>query len=255
MVDAFVLMTVLASSRVTLQNEVWLEGDAPLTLGDLAKLEGDACRYHAIEVPQLYPDDSVDLAFVIDLLDHCAAPVFRWEFRGSVATIERTVLPSIKEPPPIAAPNPGPQSLRVIIAQRLRLAPDQLRVRSLDGSELREGAWTLRTHPTVRTVRARLGETDHAFTLEIADEDGQWHPNWQFNPRSKSSASTAPDLIKRGNQVSVERRLGGFLARTNGRSMTSAKAGEAVQVRLDDGVIRYGTLRADGVVELMEGSS
>ena len=248
-------MTVLASSRVTLQNEVWLEGDAPLTLGDLAKLEGDACLYHALEVPQLHPDDPVDLAFVIDLLDHCAAPVFRWEFRGSMATIERTVLPSIEGPTPIAAPNPGPQSLRVIIAQRLRLTPDQLRVRSLDGTKLPEGDWILRTHPTVRTVRARLGEKDHAFTLEIADEDGQWHPNWQFNPRSKSSTSGAPDLIKRGNQVSVERRLGGFLARTNGRVMGSAKAGETVQVRLGDGVIRHGTLRKDGVVELMEGLS
>ena len=248
-------MTVLASSRVTLQHEVWLEGDAPLTLGDLAKLEGDACLYRTIEIPQQQLDEPIDLAFVIDLLDHCAAPVFRWEFRGSMATIERTVLPSIKEPIPIAAPNPGPQSLRVIIAQRLRLAPDQLRVRSLDGTELQEGAWTLRTHPTVRTVRARLGETDHAFTLEIADEQGQWHPNWQFNPRSQLDLSTAPDLIKRGNQVSVERRLGGFLARTNGRVMRSAKAGEQVQVRLDDGVIRHGTLRADGVVELKEGSS
>ena len=37
--------------------------------------------------------------------------------------------------------------------------------------------------------------------------------------------------------------------------MGSAKAGEQVQVRLDDGVIRHGTLRKDGVVELMEGSS
>ena len=94
-------------------------------------------------------------------------------------------------------------------------------------------------YPTVRTVRARLGETDHAFTLEIADEDGQWHPNWQFNPRSLLNRATAPDLSKRGNQVSVERRLGGFLARTNGRVMGSAKAGETVQVRLDDGVIRH----------------
>ena len=255
MVDAFVLVAALASSRVTLQHEVWLEGDAPLTLGDLAKLEGEACRYHALEVPQGQPDDPIDLAFVIDLLDHCAAPVFRWEFRGSVATIERTSLPSIEEPTPIAAPTPGPQSLRAIIGKRLRLAPNQLRVRSLDGTELPEGEWTLRTHPTVRTVRARLGETDHAFTLEIADEDGQWHPNWQFNPRSQLNRATAPDLIKRGNQVSVERRLGGFLARTNGRVMGSAKAGEQVQVRLDDGVIRHGTLRKDGVVELMEGSS
>ena len=255
MVDAFVLVTALASSRVTLQHEVWLEGDAPLTLGDLAKLEGEACRYHALEVPQKQPDDAVDLAFVIDLLDHCAAPIFRWEFRGSVATIERTSLPSIEDPAPTAAPNPGPQSLRAIIAKRLRLAPDQLRVHSLDGTELPEGDWTLRTHPTVRTVRARVGETDHAFTLEIADEDGQWHPNWQFNPRSQLNRATAPDLIKRGNQVSVERRLGGFLARTNGRVMGSAKAGEQVQVRLDDGVIRHGTLRKDGVVELMEGSS
>ena len=158
MVDAFVLVAALASSRVTLQHEVWLEGDAPLTLGDLAKLEGEACRYHALEVPQGQPDDPVDLAFVIDLLDHCAAPVFRWEFRGSVATIERTNIPSIKEPTPIAAPTPGPQSLRTIIAKRLRLDPGQLRVRSLDGTELPEGDWTLRTHPTVRTVRARVGE-------------------------------------------------------------------------------------------------
>ena len=255
MVDAFVLVAALASSGVTLQHEVWLEGDAPLTLGDLAKLEGEACRYHALEVPQGQPDDPVDLAFVIDLLDHCAAPVFRWEFRGSVVTIGRTSLPSIEESAPIAAPTPGPQSLRTIIAKRLRLAPDQLRLRSLDGTELPEGEWTLRTHPTVRTVRARLGETDHAFTLEIVDEDGQWHPNWQFNPRSPLNRATAPDLIKRGNQVSVERRLGGFLARTNGRVMGSAKAGEQVQVRLDDGVIRHGTLRKDGVVELMEGSS
>ena len=71
MVDAFVLVAALASSRVTLQHEVWLEGDAPLTLGDLAKLEGDACRYHALEVPQKLPNDPLDLAFVIDLLDHC----------------------------------------------------------------------------------------------------------------------------------------------------------------------------------------
>ncbi len=255
MVDAFVLLTALASSRVTLQHEVWLEGDAPLTLGALAKLEGEACRYHALEVPQQHPDDSIDLGFVIDLLDHCAAPVFRWEFRGSVATIERTSVPSIEEPTLIAAPTPGPQSLRAIIGKRLRLAPNQLRVRSLDGTELPEGDWTLRTHPTVRTVRARLGETDHAFTLEIADEDGQWHPNWQFNPRTSSGRATAPALIKRGNQVSVERRLGGFLARTSGRVLGSAKTGEKVQVRLDDGMIRHGTLRADGVVELMEGSS
>ena len=255
MVDAFVLVAALASSRVTLQHEVWLEGDAPLTLGDLAKLEGEACQYHALEVPQKQPDDPVDLAFVIDLLDHCAAPVFRWEFRGSLATIERTSIPSTEEPTPIAAPTPGPQSLRTIIAKRLRLDPGQLRVRSLDGTELPEGDWTLRTHPTIRTVRARLGETDHAFTLEIADENGQWHPNLQFDPRSQLNRATAPDLIKRGNQVSVERRLGGFLARTNGRVMGSAKAGEQVQVRLDDGVIRQGTLRGDGVVELMEGSS
>ena len=255
MVDAFVLVAALASSRVTLQHEVWLEGDAPLTLGDLAKLEGEACRYHALEVPQGQPDDPVDLAFVIDLLDHCAAPVFRWEFRGSMATIERTSIPSIKVPTPTGAPSPGPQSLRTIIAKRLRLDPGQLRVRGLDGAELPEGDWTLRTHPTVRTVRARLDETDHAFTLEIVDEDGQWHPNWQFNPRSQLNRATAPDLIKRGNQVSVERRLGGFLARTSGRVMGSAKAGEQVQVRLDDGVIRHGTLRKDGVVELMEGSS
>ena len=248
-------MTALASSRVTLQHEVWLEGDAPLTLGDLAKLEGDACLYRTIEIPQQQLDETIDLAFVIDLLDHCAAPVFQWEFRGSVAVIERKALPTIEDPTPTAAPKPGPQTLRSVIAERLRLSPDQLRVRSLDGTDLQEGAWALRTHPTVRTVRARLGGTDHAFTLEIADEQGQWHPNWQFNPRSKSSASTTPDLIKRGNQVSVERRLGGFLARTNGRTMTSAKAGEPVQVRLDDGVIRHGTLRADGVVELMEGSS
>ena len=80
-------------------------------------------------------------------------------------------------------------------------------------------------------------------------------PNWQFNPRSQLNRATAPDLIKRGNQVSVERRLGGFLARTSGRVMGSAKVGEQVQVRLDDGVIRHGTLRKDGVVELMEGSS
>ena len=249
------MVAALASSRVTLQHEVWLEGDAPLTLGDLAKLEGEACRYHALEVPQGQPDDPVDLAFVIDLLDHCAAPVFRWEFRGSVATIERTSIPSIKEPTPIAAPRPGPQSLRTIIAKRLRLDPGQLRVRGLDGTELPEGDWTLRTHPTVRTVRARLDGTDHAFTLEIVEEDGQWHPNWQFNPRSHLNRATAPDLIKRGNQISVERRLGGFLARTSGRVMGSAKAGEQVQVRLDDGVIRHGTLRKDGVVELMEGSS
>ena len=58
-------MTALASSRVTLQHEVWLEGDAPLTLGELAKLEGEACRYHALEIPQQQPDDPVDLAFVI----------------------------------------------------------------------------------------------------------------------------------------------------------------------------------------------
>ena len=113
----------LASSRVTLQHEVWLEGDAPLTLGKVAKLEGEACRYHALEVPQQHPDDSIDLGFVIELLDHCAAPVFRWEFRGSVATIERTALRLTEEPTPIAAPNPGPQSLRTIIAKRLRLNP------------------------------------------------------------------------------------------------------------------------------------
>ncbi len=255
MVDAFVLLTALASSRVTLQHEVWLEGDAPLTLGKVAKLEGEACRYHALEVPQQHPDDSIDLGFVIDLLDHCAAPVFRWEFRGSVATIERTALPLTEEPAPIAAPNPGPQSLRTIIAKRLRLNPDQLRVSSLDGTELQEGDWKLRTHPTVRTVRARLGERDHALTLEIADEEGRWHPNWRFNPRTGSGRATAPALIKRGNQVSVERRLGGFLARTSGRVLGSAKTGERVQVRLDDGMIRHGTLRADGVVELMEGSS
>ena len=255
MVDAFVLVAALASSRVTLQHEVWLEGDAPLTLGDLAKLEGDACRYHAIEIPQHQPNEPVDLAFVMDLLDHCAAPVFQWEFRGSVAVIERTPLPAIEKPTPTAAPNPGPQTLRAIIAKRLKLNPDQLRVRSLDEAELQEGNWTLRTHPTVRTVRARLGEAEHAFTLEIADEKGEWHPNWQFNSRSKSEAAIPPDLIKRGNQVSVERRLGGFLARTNGRVLRSAKAGEPVQVRLDDGVIRHGTLRKDGVVELMEGSS
>ena len=229
MVDAFVLLTALASSRVTLQHEVWLEGDAPLTLGKVAKLEGEACRYHALEVPPQHPDDSNDLGFVIDLLDPCAAPVF--------------------------APNPGPQSLRTIIAKRLRLNPEQLRVSSLDGTELQEGDWKLRTHPTVRTVRARLGERDHALRLEIADEEGRWHPNWRFNPRTGSGRATAPALIKRGNQVSVERRLGGFLARTSGRVLGSAKTGEKVQVRLDDGMIRHGTLRADGVVELMEGSS
>ena len=255
MVDAFVLLTALASSRVTLQHAVWLEGDAPLTLGEVAKLEGEACRYHALEIPQQHPNDSLDLGFVIDLLDHCAAPVFRWEFRGSVATIERTALPLTEEPAPIAAPNPGPRSLRTIVAKRLRLNPDQLRVSSLDGTELQEGDWKLRTHPTVRTVRARLGKIDHAFTLEIADEEGRWHPNWKFNRRSNSDRATAPDLIKRGNQVSVERRLGGFLARTSGRVMGSAKAGEKVQVRLDDGMIRHGTLQADGVVVLMEGSS
>ena len=255
MVDAFVLVAALASSRVTLQHEVWLEGDAPLTLGDLAKLEGEACRYHALEVPQRQPDDSVDLAFVIDLLDHCAAPVFRWEFRGSVATIERTNVPSIEEPTPIAAPTPGPQSLRAIIAKRLRLDPGQLRVRSLDGTELPEGEWTLRTHPTVRTVRARLGETDHAFTLRLPTKTVNGIPIGNSTRGPQLNRATAPDLIKRGNQVSVERRLGGFLARTNGRVMGSAKAGEQVQVRLDDGVIRHGTLRKDGVVELMEGSS
>ena len=120
MVDAFVLAAALASSRVTLQHEVWLEGDAPLTLGDLAKLEGEACRYHEIEIPQQHPNEPIDLAFVIDLLEHCAAPVFRWEFRGGVATIERTVLPTCEKPEPIAALNPGPASLRTIIAKRLR---------------------------------------------------------------------------------------------------------------------------------------
>ena len=137
-VDAFVLVAALASSRVTLQHEVWLEGDAPLTLGDLAKLEGEACRYHALEVPLEAARRCRRSRLRDPLLDHCAAPVFRWEFRGSVATIERTSLPSIEDPASTAAPNPGPQSLRAIIAKRLRLAPDQLRVHSLDGTELPE---------------------------------------------------------------------------------------------------------------------
>ncbi|MCH2150358.1 MAG: hypothetical protein MK075_01840, partial [Phycisphaerales bacterium] len=123
MVDAFVLLTALASSRVTLQHEVWLEGDAPLTLGKVAKLEGEACRYHALEVPQQHPDDSIDLGFVIDLLDHCAAPVFRWEFRGSVATIERTALPLPEEPTPHEAPHPGPPTHPPINSKRLRFNP------------------------------------------------------------------------------------------------------------------------------------
>ena len=255
MVDAFVLLTALASSRVTLQHEVWLEGDAPLTLGKVAKLEGEACRYHAAPGSSTASRRFHRSRLCDRFARPLRAPVFRWEFRGSVATIERTALPLTEEPTPIAAPNPGPQSLRTIIAKRLRLNPDQLRVSSLDGTELQEGDWKLRTHPTVRTVRARLGERDHALTLEIADEEGRWHPNWRFNPRTSSGRATAPALIKRGNQVSVERRLGGFLARTSGRVLGSANTGEKVQVRLDDGMIRHGTLRADGVVELMEGSS
>ena len=89
MVDAFVLLTAWASSRVTLQHEVWLEGDVPLTLGKVAKLE-EACRYHALEVPQQHPDDSIDLGFVIDLLEH-ARTSLPMGIQSSVATIERTV--------------------------------------------------------------------------------------------------------------------------------------------------------------------
>ena len=79
----------------------------PLTLGEVAKLEGEACRYHALEVPQGQPDDPIDLGFVIDFLDHCAAPVFRWEFRGVWRPSNAPALPSIKEPTPIAAPTPA----------------------------------------------------------------------------------------------------------------------------------------------------
>ena len=255
-VDAFFLISALAANRVTLHHEVSLEGDAPLMLGDVAKLEGDACRYHAIELPQQKSDGSVDLSFVMELLEQCAAPVFQWEFRGGVTIIERTE--QLKPPPVIPALNRdvelGPQTLREVIAARLRLRPDQIRIQTPEDAPLNEGVWTLRTHPTVRTVRARLHGQDHRFTVEIADEQGQWHPNWLFKKRSSSNHLDLPDLIKRGNSVSVERRLGGFLAQTSGRAMSSAHPGEKVLVRLDDGVIRQGTLRTDGVVQLMEGS-
>jgi len=56
-------------------------------------------------------------------------------------------------------------------------------------------------------------------------------------------------LVQQGQTLKVVSQGQGFVVSTEGKAMTSAQAGDVLQVRIQGGQLISGTLRADGIVE------
>ena len=56
-------------------------------------------------------------------------------------------------------------------------------------------------------------------------------------------------LVQQGQTLKVVSQGQGFVVSTEGKAMTSAEAGDVLQVRIQGGQLVSGTLRADGIVE------